>query len=215
MFEHWRATGPCRADALRPRASGYRRGMALVLFDLNGTLLDPGPRKDLIQAAVRLAMIHQLGGEFRPLAELIEAAGGEVPESMPPFPDVAGALDRLAGEGHRLAVLTNSARETGDGHLQRAGLRERFERVIGVDEVEAYKPDRRAYAYALDQLGAQPRDAWLVAAHDWDIIGAHAAGLRTAFVDRGGPAPATVAPDATVASLEELRLPQSAAGGPS
>ncbi len=189
--------------------------MALVLFDLNGTLLDPGPRKDVIQAAVRLAMIHQLGGEFRPLAELITAAGGEVPEAMPPFPDVVGALDRLAGDGHRLAVLTNSARETGGRHVQRAGLGERFERVIGVDEIQAYKPDRRAYAYALDQLGVEPRDAWLVAAHDWDIIGAHAAGLRTAFVDRGGQAPATVAPDAAVASLEELRLPRAAAGGPS
>ena len=188
--------------------------MALVLFDLNGTLLDPGPRTDVIQAGVRLAMIHQLGGEFRPLAELIEAAGGQVPDAMPPFPDVAAGLDRLAGAGHRLAVLTNSAQRTGDRHLQQAGLRDRFERVIGVDEVQAYKPDRRAYAYALDQLGAEPRDAWLVAAHDWDIIGAHVAGLRTAFVDRGGPAPPTVTPDATVAGIDELTLPAPEGGRP-
>ena len=188
--------------------------MALVLFDLNGTLLDPGPRKDVIQAGVRLAMIHQLGGEFRPLAELIRAAGGEVPDAMPPFADVAAGLDRLAGDGgHRLAVLTNSAQKTGDRHLRQAGLRDRFERVIGVDEIEAYKPDRRAYAYALEKLGAEPQDAWLVAAHDWDIIGAHAAGLHTAFVDRGGPAPATVTPDATVAGLDELTLPPPEADG--
>jgi 2-haloacid dehalogenase len=181
--------------------------MALVLFDLNGTLLDPGPRGDTIRAAVRLAMVHTLAGEFRPLAELLEAVGGEVPEEMPPFPDVPGGLDRLARAGHRLAVLTNSAQATGEEHVRRAGLLPRLERVIGVDELEAYKPDRRAYAYALDQLGGEPGETWLVAAHDWDIVGAHVSGLRTVFVDRGGPAPVSVRPDLTVAALDELTLP--------
>ena len=35
--------------------------------------------------------------------------------------------------------------------------------MIGVDEVGAYKPSRRAYAYALSQLGAGAQDAWLMA----------------------------------------------------
>ncbi len=42
--------------------------MALVLFDLNGTLLDPGPRTEGIQAGVRLAMIHTLAGTSGPWA---------------------------------------------------------------------------------------------------------------------------------------------------
>jgi 2-haloalkanoic acid dehalogenase type II len=180
--------------------------MALVLFDLNGTLLDPGSAKAVLQAAVRLAMVHTLAGEFRPLAELLEAAGGETPQAMPAFADVPGGLDRLSAEGHRLAVLTNSAREVAEGHLEGAGLRARFERVVGVDAIGAYKPDRRTYAYALEQLDSRPEDAWLVAAHDWDVIGAHAAGLRTVFVDRGDPAPATVTPDRVVTGLAELSL---------
>lgn len=166
--------------------------MALILFDLNGTLLDPGSERDKLQGAIRLAMAHTLAGDFRPFAELLEAAGGSVPDEMPPFPDVEAGLDRLRGEGHRLAVLTNSARETGEMHLRRAGLRDRFERVIGVDEVGAYKPSRRAYAFALEQLEAAAVDSWLVAAHDWDLIGAQGAGLRTAFLARGGPRPSTI-----------------------
>jgi 2-haloalkanoic acid dehalogenase type II len=180
--------------------------MALVLFDLNGTLLDPGAHSGGIQAGVRLAMVHTLAGEFRPLAELVEAAGGEVPDVMAPFPDVQAGLDRLAAAGHRLAVLTNSARATGERHLTRANLRERFEAVIGADDAGTYKPDRRAYACALERLGADATGSWLVAAHDWDVIGAHASGLRTAFVDLGRPHPVTMSPDAWVAGLDELEL---------
>ena len=180
--------------------------MALVLFDLNGTLLDPGPGKDTLRAAVRLAMAHTLAGDFRPFSELLEAVGGTVPEAMPPFPDVPDGLGALKRQGHRLAVLTNSARETGEQHLRAAGLRDFFVRVIGVDEVGAYKPDTRAYGFALSQLGTDAGDAWLVAAHDWDLIGAHGAGPRTVFVARGGLPPVTVEADRKVGALTQLQL---------
>lgn len=180
--------------------------MALILLDLNGTLLDPGSEKEKLHAAVRLAMVHTLADDFRPLAELIEAVGGTAPERMPPFPDVPAGLDRLAAQGHRLAVLTNSARQTAERHLRVAGLRERFERVIGVDEIGAYKPDARTYAHALEQLGVTAGDTWLVAAHDWDLIGAHGAGLRTVFVARGGPRPVTIEVDREVEALTALEI---------
>jgi 2-haloacid dehalogenase len=179
-------------------------GVALLLFDLNGTLLDPGAHREAIQAAVRLAMAHTMAGEFRPLAELVQAVGGEVPEQMDPYPDVPGGLIRLRDAGHRLAVVTNSAAETAKRHLERAGLLACFEHVVSVEEVQAYKPDRRVYEHALEVVNVPAGEAWLVAAHDWDLIGAHAAGLRTVFVERGGPQPVTFQPDVTVPSLDEL-----------
>ncbi len=180
--------------------------MALVLFDLNGTLLDPGPLKATLQQAVRLAMAHTLAGDVRPFAELIEAAGGEVPQAMPAFHDVAPGLDRLRAHGHRLAVVTQSAGATGEQHLSGAGILDRFERVLGTDAVGAAKPDRRVYAHALQALGATAGDTWFVAAHDWDVIGAHGAGLRTVFVDRGGPPPVSVHADRVVRALTGLDL---------
>ena len=175
--------------------------MALVLFDLNGTLLDPGDRLPVLQRAVQLAMAHSLAGDFRPFGSLLEAVGG-APDEMPAFPDVAPALERLSADGHRLGVVTNSERATGEAHLRRAGLGDEFERVVGTDEIGAYKPDRRVYRYAVERLGGD--DAWLVAAHDWDLVGARSAGLHTAFVDRGLPAPATIEPDRSVATLAGL-----------
>lgn len=173
--------------------------MATITFDLNGTLLDPGEQTDLLQDAVRLAMAHTLAGDFRPFAELLEAAGGEVPDEQPPFDDVAAGLDRLAAAGHRLSVITNSAREIGEQHLSRAGLRERFERVAGTDEAQAYKPDPRAYALI--------ESDWHVAAHWWDVLGAGAVGRRTVYVARQGPLPATVTADIVVDRLDQLELP--------
>jgi 2-haloacid dehalogenase len=177
-----------------------------VTFDLNGTLLDPGEQAPQLQLAVRLAMAHTLAGDFRPFADLLKAAGGSVPDEMPAFADVAPTLARLRRDGHRMAVITNSARQIGEQHLDKAGPAGFFERVVGTDEVGAYKPAREVYAYALDELGASPGDAWLVAAHDWDIVGARAAGMRTAFLGRGGSAPSTVSPDRTLTALTELSL---------
>lgn len=180
--------------------------MALVVFDLNGTLLDPGDQLPVLQQAVRLAMAHTLAEDVRPFAELLEAAGGEVPAAMPPFPDVLLGLERLQAQGHRLVVLTNSARDTAERHLRAAGIRERFAGVVGVDEVGAYKPARRVYAEGLRRLDGDPADAWMVSAHDWDLVGAHNAGLRTAFLRRSGPPPVTVPCDATATELGALEL---------
>ena len=172
--------------------------MALITFDLNGTLLDPGDQSDLLQDAVRLAMAHTLAGDFRPFSELLEAAGGRVPDEQPPFPDVEPGLERLAAAGHRLAVITNSARETGEQHLERAGLLPHFERVAGVDEARAYKPDRRAYDLV-------PGD-WHVAAHWWDVLGAACAGRKTVYVARQGPLPPTARADLVVDRIDEIEV---------
>ena len=180
--------------------------MSLFLFDLNGTLLDPGEDAEGIQAAVRLAMVHTLAGQFRSLPEIAEALGTRIPEEMAPFRDVPPGLQRLQRDGHRLVVLTNSPTDLATSQIRSAGLEGYFERVIGADSLGVYKPHRRAYARALLELGAEASRSWLVAAHDWDVIGAKGVGLRTAFVDRGGPAPVTVQPDRTVATVEALAL---------
>ena len=45
-------------------------------------------------------------------------------------------------------------------------------------------PER--YRYAAAELAVQPASLLLVAAHPWDCSGAHAAGLRAAWVNRTG-----------------------------
>ena len=47
-----------------------------------------------------------------------------------------------------------------------------------------YKPDREVYLTLTALLAVHPDEVLMVACHNWDLAGAKAAGLRTAFVER-------------------------------
>ncbi len=124
-------------------------------------------------------------------------------------PDVPDGLRALQDQGLRLVTLSNGVTSVAEGLLERAGAASRLERLLSVADAPAWKPDRRAYAYALDACGVtEPGDALLVAVHPWDIHGAHRAGLRTAWINRTGARyPAYFsAPDHEVTSLGELAV---------
>ena len=179
-----------------------------IAFDLNGTLLDPaamldGPHAELARAAlddaVLQAMADTLTGEHRPFFDYLRAAlerslrvagieDAVLDEAMrrartlPAFPGAVDALDALAAAGYRIAVVTNSAADAARTAIAAAGLDRHVEKVIGADEVGAYKPDPRVYRHAAERLGAQPGSICLVAAHAWDILGALRAGWGGAWV---------------------------------
>lgn len=205
----------------------------LVLFDVNGTLTDPAGlgepwgRPDLgpgiLDGAIETARTDTMVGRYRPLQqhlrgsvereversgldpalvdEAVERAG-----SLSPWPDAAPALDLLRDAGVRIAALTNSGADAGRGTLEAAGLVDRFDLVLGVETVGAFKPDPRTYAHALDRLGAAARDVVLVATHGWDVDGAASAGLRTGWISRTETAlsPVVPAPDFRAADLLEM-----------
>lgn len=213
----------------------------VLLFDLNGTITDPAGMGDpwsepalglaALRGAVQTAMVDVISGAYRPFAEHVRgsierevAARGldagrvdaavERAQALAPFPDAAEALDHLRAAGHRLAVLTNSGAEGGAATLQAAGLADRFERILGVDAVVTHKPDPRAYAYALSELGVAPAEATMVAAHGWDTTGAKRAGMRTAWIARGEGtlSPAAEPPDVRAADLHEAARALAARG---
>ena len=102
-------------------------------------------------------------------------------ETLRPFPEVPAALARL-GSRYRLAILSN-----GDGDMLEAAkphLGHRFDRTISVQEAGAFKPHRRTYETACRLLECAPHEVMHVANHAFDCIGAKAAGLRAAFIDR-------------------------------
>lgn len=192
--------------------------MTWAILDLNGTLLDPAAvGQDVLRRAVEAAMTLNQVGEHPPFAELLRAAaalerpGAEeavmaAAASMPAFPEAAAALDHLSAAGVRLAVLSNSATATAERGLSQAGLLERFEHVIGTDQVGRFKPDARVYLHGLAVVGADPPEAVMVAAHWWDLRGARAVGMRVAWVARGEGrlSPLLPHPDASGADLMEV-----------
>lgn len=113
---------------------------------------------------------------------------------LPAHPDARPALERLRAAGFRMATLTNSTAEMAEAQLRNAGIRDLFERALSADAVKRLKPAREPYHMAAAELGVAVSDVRLVAAHDWDIAGALAAGCAAAFVGRGGTLPDPVFP---------------------
>jgi 2-haloacid dehalogenase len=121
--------------------------------------------------------------------ELSEAQAEELVagfRSLPPHPDVSAGLDRLANAGFRLIALSNGSAVGIPAQLSNAGIIDRFEMVVSVEEAGRFKPDPAPYRVALARAAVDPGQALMVAAHDWDILGARAVGIPGAFVTRPG-----------------------------
>lgn len=120
--------------------------------------------------------------------------------------DVASGIDGLHEDGLRLVTLSNGSASVAERLLSDGHIRDRFERLLSVEDAGVWKPARGAYRYAADQLGTDPAQMVMVACHPWDIDGARRAGMRTAWVNRsGGSYPATFGePTYTVAGIDEL-----------
>ena len=121
-------------------------------------------------------------------------------------PDVPDGIRALADRGLRLVTLSNGATQVAAGLLDRAGVAERFERLLSVEAAGVWKPAAGAYAHALEQCGVEAAAAMLVAVHPWDVDGAGRAGLATVWLNRnGGPYPDHFRrPDLEVAALGDL-----------
>jgi 2-haloacid dehalogenase len=136
----------------------------------------------------------------------------ELYDHLRPFPDAAPALRALAGLGYELAVFSNGTPEMIGNCLGNSGLGEFFGQRISVDEVRSFKPSPVVYRHAAERLSVPAGKVRLVTSNAFDCVGAGAAGLHTAWVNRSGAPFDTIGadPDLTVAALD--RLPAALAG---
>ena len=126
--------------------------------------------------------------------------------SLAPHDDVVSALKALKQKGVTLIALSNSSSAGLDAQLSYANIKSYFDIVLSVESIRTYKPYPSVYHWACQQAEVAPNDALMVAAHGWDVSGAKAAGLNTAFVERPGKMmyPLGLAPDYSVKSLDQL-----------
>jgi 2-haloacid dehalogenase len=126
--------------------------------------------------------------------------------SLPPHPEVAGALARLRAHDVTIIALTNSTADVAEDQLRNAGIRDLFDAAMSADSVRALKPAPAPYHAVADAYGVEIGGVRLVAAHAWDVSGALAAGARAAFVARPGMvlSPLGPQPDIVGADIAEV-----------
>jgi 2-haloacid dehalogenase len=102
-------------------------------------------------------------------------------ERLKCFPEVPAALARLHTK-YRLVVLSNGDPDMLEAAKPHHGIP--FDAVISVAEAGAFKPHRATYEMAAGKVGVAMHEVLFVANHEFDCVGAKAAGMRTAFIDR-------------------------------
>jgi 2-haloacid dehalogenase len=98
-----------------------------------------------------------------------------------PFPEVPAALDRLRTR-YRLVVLSNGDPDMLEAAKPHHGIA--FERTISVAAANSFKPHVATYTKAAEIVGVRLDQVLFIANHAFDCIGAKAAGMSTAFIDR-------------------------------
>ena len=198
----------------------------VVLFDLDGTLIDSGP---MILSSFRHATRTVLGREI-PDHELVASTGGSTLEvQMSAFEPqrvdelvaayrahntplhqnlecclgIEDVLDELKAQGRLLGVVTAKRQHTVALAFGRLGIERYFDVVVTSDDTTAHKPDPEPVLLALEKLGAGPEDAAYVGDSPFDVGAARAAGVFAVAVGWGGMHSVDDA-DAFVESAEEL-----------
>jgi 2-haloacid dehalogenase len=135
-------------------------------------------------------------------------------DHLQPFPDTVPALRSLGGAGYELAVLSNGSPSMIRDCLEHSSLAGYFSLQISADEVGAFKPSPSVYRHAAGRLARPIGQIRLVSANAFDSVGASAAGMCTAWVNRSAAPFDAIGqqPGVIVAALDQL--PAALAGQP-
>jgi 2-haloacid dehalogenase len=197
-----------------------------IAFDAYGTLFDLESLREPMGDEVFDGFVARLvpwtwhvsaAGVFLPLNEIalaaVIAAGAPAGEAealvaglgeLPPFPDVQPGLRALAGRS--LAVLSNGSGDGIRALVDRAGLGDCFEHLLGANYSDCYKPARDLYALAPRAFRTRADRVLMVSSNEWDIAGAAEFGMLTAWLGRGREPSWVlgVQPDLVLGELTEL-----------
>lgn len=178
----------------------------LVLFDLDGTLLDSAPdmaatvnrmRAARGQGAMPLAELRphvskgsramsaaafpELGGEVpaEMIREFLDLYQGELGKHSLLFDGVAELLDAIESAGSRWGIVTNKPEYLAQQVLPQLGWDVRSAILIGGDTLPERKPHPLPLLHSAEVLGVDIEDCVYVGDDQRDIDAARAAGMRS------------------------------------
>ena len=157
---------PVPYDTARPMIGGGARGMIEQALASEGRPSSP-------------ADVDQLYTPF--VAHYAE----HIADRSRPFPHVETALDRLAAQGHILAVCTNKLEWLSKRLLGALDLAPRFAAICGQDTFGIQKPDPRIFRATVTRAGGEPSQAIMIGDSATDIRTARAADVPVVAVDFG------------------------------
>lgn len=185
------------------------RGLGSLLDPVNDALVAFHGGRAMLRAGYARAtpdMLLPPGAEDEDYPRLLDFYRQNIAVHTRLYPGVEAALERLASDGHLLAVCTNKPGDLAETLLRNLGIRDAFAALIGADTLPVRKPDPRPYRVAVSEAGGDPAQSFLLGDTETDRKTAAAAGVRVALVAFGpeGEAISRLEPDAMLHDYSEL-----------
>ena len=93
------------------------------------------------------------------------------------------ALSKLKNAGYKMAVCSNSIRNTIEIMMQKSSLEHNFEFYVSNQDVKNGKPDPEMYNKAIEKLGLNPKECMIIEDNENGIKAAKASGAWVMEVD--------------------------------
>ncbi|MFD4431391.1 HAD family hydrolase [Nocardia sp. NPDC058497] len=179
-------------------------GIAAVVFDMDGVLIDSEP----IWEQVRHDYVERKGGRWQPDSQrkmmgmtttewaaymsddlgvamplddistkVIDLMADQYAHHVPLLPGAVEAVQRCAGRW-KLGLASSSPRTLIDLVLAKSGLLEYFSTILSTEEIGRGKPAPDVYLTVAQRLGVDPKDCTAVEDSTNGLISAHTAGMR-------------------------------------
>lgn len=181
-----------------------------VVFDFDGTLVNTN---DVIIASWQATFEHFLG--HRESEEKIKDTFGETlvytvgvnfpglptedvicyyrdyqmahcDEMVCVFDGIVDMLKELKDRGYKLAIATSRTHKGTLDYLNQFGMREYFDAVVSMEDVDRHKPDPDTCLVALSKLGATPEESVMLGDTRFDVGCANNAGVDSILVGWSG-----------------------------
>jgi putative hydrolase of the HAD superfamily len=124
------------------------------------------------------------------------------------YPDAHATVDALRDAGVKLALVTNGSSDMQRYKIERFDLGHRFHHIQIEGEFGQGKPELAVYRHALQQLGCEACEAWMVGDnYEWEVVAPQKLGMCGIWYDphdAGVPAHATAQPTRVIKRLGEL-----------
>ncbi len=181
--------------------------MKLILFDLDGTLLQSTKiildvfesiiksyfNVDLDDKTLTSFLGYTLWQTFEKYTDdqaLIDEIVVEyrkqtealIHERLESYPNALETINYYKGHNIKVGIVTSKINRVALSHLKLVGLDQAIDHIVGFDDCEVHKPNPEPLLKALKYFNVEAKDALYVGDHENDIIAARNAGIESCAV---------------------------------